>query len=65
MLKTGNLCHDNREQLNCTTCTGNVKTGSTLAALNDGLFLTTVSKSGAGDFVYLSLFISSNSLDGY
>lgn len=38
--------------------------GST-AALNDGLFLTTVSETGVGDFVCLSLFISSNSLDGY
>lgn len=33
--------------------------------VNDGLFLTTASKAGAGDFVCLSLFISSNALDGY
>lgn len=45
-------------------CKDRQYTGST-AAVNDGLFLTTVSKTGAGDFVCLTLFISSNPLDGY
>lgn len=35
------------------------------AAASDGLFLTTASKAKASDFVCLSLFISSNALDGY
>lgn len=76
MLKAGNLCQDKRAgaelQSVCRECRQAAPwvprsrqrgTGRT-AAVNHGLFLTTTSKAGAGDFVCLSLFISSSARDG-